>query len=385
MIAESPRSSSESLARVRVLIVLTKLSRNGAVLSLLGTLRQLERPRFEPTLFLAERPGEPEFWQAHLNEIQVAYGQHRAWPSRSPLWLGKLIGAARRTDIVIGAQETSSTYLAVLAATIAGRPVVGIIRNSLPDHLSRISKRHTRLTRILYPRLTGALAVSVGVRRSSERLIPALQGRVRTVHPPIEVDQIRKASNEPLAFPYPYVAAVGRLYDQKGFDLLIRAYALLKAQGFDRKLVIIGDGAHRPNLEELVDRLGLEEHIVMPGFTENPYPWIRGADLFVSSSRYEGFGRVIAEALAVGTPVVATDCPSGPSEILAGGRYGVLVRNESPDALAKGIRALLSDPDRLRALRESGPQRAETFAAESAGRAFERAITEALVNGKGEG
>ena len=366
---------------MRVLFVLTKLSKNGAVLSVLSTMKHLERSRFEPVLFLAEQPHELDYWQPLLGDVPIVYGlaPHRTWPHRSPSWLRNLLSAARQADVLVGAQEASSTYVAILAAKFTGKPVLGLIQNSLPDHLKQIAKQHRFLVKLLYPLLTGAVAVSDGVKESLEALVPALKRRVKTAYNLLEVEEIRAASHAEVALPsQPYIIAVGRLSYQKGFDLLLHAYTALKAQGFEPDLVILGDGSQREKLEDLAEQLGVAQHVIMPGFQDNPYPWVRGAELFVSSSRYEGFCRVIAEALAVGTPVVATDCPSGPAEVLQGGRYGLLVENGSAAALAEGICALLCDPTRLQEFSERGPARAKAFAVDSAPQAFEAAILEAL-------
>lgn len=128
--------------------------------------------------------------------------------------------------------------------------------------------------------------------------------------------------------------------------------------------MIVGEGREAARLRELAASLGVEDGVRFPGFQENPYAWIRGAEVFVSSSRFEGFCRVIAEAMAVGTPVVATDCPSGPAEVLEGGRAGVLVRSEDPEALAKGIAGLLSDPEARARFRERGRERVRAFSPE---------------------
>ena len=374
-------SQTAPRGKVRVLFVLTKLSKNGAVLSVLSTMRHLEHARFEPILFLAEQPHEMDYWRPLLGDIPVVYGlaAHRQWPHLSPLWLRKLLSAARRADVLVGAQEASSTYVAILAAKLAGKPVLGLIQNSLPDHLKQIAKQHRLLVKLLYPLLTGAVAVSDGVKESLETLVPGLKQRVKTAYNLLEVEKIQTASEREVALPtQPYIIAVGRLSYQKGFDLLLYAYAALKAQGFEPDLVILGDGSQRKNLEGLAEQLGVAQHVIMPGFQDNPYPWVKGAELFISSSRYEGFCRVIAEALAVGTPVVATDCPSGPAEVLQGGRYGLLVENKNVDALAEGIRSLVCDPARLQELSKLGPTRAKVFAVGAAPQVFEEAILEAL-------
>jgi glycosyltransferase involved in cell wall biosynthesis len=134
----------------------------------------------------------------------------------------------------------------------------------------------------------------------------------------------------------PVVLAAGRLTKQKDYPTLLRAFKLL-LQRRSARLVIIGDGEERKELERLARDLGISEHLAMPGFIGNPYCWMRCAQLFVLSSRWEGFANVVAEALACGVPVVSTDCPSGPGEILASGDFGRLVQVGDANALAQAM------------------------------------------------
>jgi glycosyltransferase involved in cell wall biosynthesis len=140
------------------------------------------------------------------------------------------------------------------------------------------------------------------------------------------------------------IVSVGRLSPEKDHASLIRAFARL-----DRtmRLEIAGDGPMRGPLQSLIRELGLTGRVRLSGFVADPFPVFRRAALAVSCSRYEGFGNAIVEALACGTPVVATDCPYGPREILADGRYGMLVPVGDPDALARAIaQAMATRPDR---------------------------------------
>ncbi len=133
------------------------------------------------------------------------------------------------------------------------------------------------------------------------------------------------------------VLAVGRLHRQKGFDILLEAFAQVLVRRKDVRLLILGEGGERSVLEQQRHRLGLDEVVEMPGYVSNPLPYMANADVFVLSSRWEGLGNVLIEALACGARVVATDCPSGPREILEQGRYGRLVPPEDPTALAKAL------------------------------------------------
>ena len=137
---------------------------------------------------------------------------------------------------------------------------------------------------------------------------------------------------------------MGRLVPQKDFPSLLRAFGRL-AERSDARLMILGEGEERPALEAWIEEHGLSDRVALPGFLANPLPAVRKASVFVMSSRFEGFGNVLVEALAVGTPVVSTDCPHGPAEILDGGAYGRLVPVGDDDALADAILASIADPD----------------------------------------
>jgi glycosyltransferase involved in cell wall biosynthesis len=130
-----------------------------------------------------------------------------------------------------------------------------------------------------------------------------------------------------------HILSVGTLKAQKDHATLIRAFSILSSK-ISAKLIILGDGPLKNNLESLIYKLGLEDCVSLPGFFIDPYPWFRSADLFVLSSQWEGFGNVLVESLECGVPVVSTNCPSGPSEILKDGRYGKLVPIGDLEAMA---------------------------------------------------
>jgi glycosyltransferase involved in cell wall biosynthesis len=142
---------------------------------------------------------------------------------------------------------------------------------------------------------------------------------------------------------WPLILSAGELCGRKGFDTLLRAFALLRARRPCR-LMILGRGGAQQALLALAAELGLAEDFALPGFVPQPYAWMAHADLFAFSSRWEGLGFVLIEALAVGTPVVATDCPNGPSEILERGRFGPLVPVDDHGAMARAMVATLDEP-----------------------------------------
>ena len=202
--------------------------------------------------------------------------------------------------------------------------------------------------KIFFPWADAIVPVSEGVGNDLIRLgIPAEQ--VTVIHNPIVTPDLIARSIEPLDHPWfveghvPIVVAVGRLTQQKDFSTLLRAFAKARVLR-PMKLIILGEGELRSELESLVGQLNLQNDVSLPGFVENPFAYVSRSDLFVLSSLFEGLPTVLIEAMAVGTPVVAADCPSGPQEILKGGLYGPLVKLSSPDELAAAMLLRLRQP-----------------------------------------
>jgi glycosyltransferase involved in cell wall biosynthesis len=164
---------------------------------------------------------------------------------------------------------------------------------------------------------------------------------------PIDIPAITQLSQADFSHPWfqpgepPVLLALGRLTEQKDFSTLLRAFALLRGSS-DARLMIIGDGPQRKDLETLANQLDIASHVQMPGFMPNPYPYLKRAAMLVLSSRWEGMPSVILEALALGVPIVSTDCQSGPSEILMSGRFGTLVPVGDVTSLADALKNTLA-------------------------------------------
>lgn len=240
-----------------------------------------------------------------------------------------------------------------LAARLAGhRPrLVAVIHNHLSAQLARQADS-VRLRRAVesLADCDRLVAVSRGVAADAEQLIGPLPHPIEVAYPALAVDRIRALATQPARAPRlatrpaDYLVAVGRLEAEKDFPTLLEAFSRLDPADAPLDLVVLGEGRERATLEAQAERLGCSTRVHLAGFADNPYPWIAGARLLVLSSLHEAFGIVLAEALALGVPVVATDCPSGPREILDGGRYGRLVPPRDPAALAAAIAATLHEP-----------------------------------------
>ena len=161
------------------------------------------------------------------------------------------------------------------------------------------------------------------------------------------------------------ILAAGRLHVSKDFPTLLRAFSLVRKE-IPSRLVILGEGEKRKELEDLAQELGIRKDHDLPGFVENPYKYMKHATVFVLSSQWEGFGNVLVEAMACGCPVISTDCPSGPREILRDGEYGVLVPPKDSEKLAQGILRVLENQDLRRELSEKGKKRALDFTVDRA-------------------
>ena len=213
------------------------------------------------------------------------------------------------------------------------------------------SKREKQLQQLrhYFPRNDGIIAVSRGVAEDVAQLIGCPLDRIRVAPNPTVTPELAQLAAEPLAHRWfgpgapPVILGVGRLMPQKDFPTLIRAFAALRAER-DCRLILLGEGPERGRLEALVADLGLGDVVELPGFVLNPYAYMARAAVFVLSSLFEGLPNALTEALAVGTPLVSTDCPNGPREILDGGRYGRLVPVGDSAALTQAIRQTLAHP-----------------------------------------
>jgi len=202
--------------------------------------------------------------------------------------------------------------------------------------------------KIAYPLANGIVAVSTGVAEDLVMSIGLTRSHVDVVYNPVVTDELYRKASMNLYHPWlapgqpPVVLGAGRLEPQKDFATLIEAFAKLRRER-DVRLMILGEGALRNSLEKQVQALGLEASVCFLGFMDNPFVYMRHAALFVLSSIYEGLPNALIQAMACGTPVVSTDCPSGPAEILEDGKWGRLVPVRDANALAYAMTATLDE------------------------------------------
>ena len=299
-------------------------------------------------------------WRVRCPRIALAARLHRRQlplltSTRLPRWAAGVAAYLdrERPDAVL-AMNVISAAAAAMALRLVRRPVrtVAVLHDVLRNR--RLLLRAHRS----YPCADAAVGVSRGVSDQFAAMPGLTPDRVHTVYNPVVSANLAERAREPVEHPWlreaggcPVILAVGRLRGVKDFPNLLAAFARLRALRPVR-LIVLGEGSLRRDLLSLARELRIAEDVDFPGFVENPYAFMARASLFVLSSRNEALPTVLIEAMACGCPVVSTDCPVGPTEILEGGRFGELVPTRDPAALADAMERALDAPPRPDVLRE---------------------------------
>ncbi|MEA3275469.1 MAG: glycosyltransferase [Pseudomonadota bacterium] len=268
----------------------------------------------------------------------------------------------RRPAALLAAKDRAGRA-AVLARRLAGTdtPILMRLGTNLSTAMADKSPPERWLRylpiRWLYPKVDQIVAVSEGVAEDTATVAHMPRDRIRVIRNPVITPELMDLAAEPCPHPWfeqgqpPVILGAGRFQRQKDFPTLIRSFARIREQRPSR-LVILGEGGGREGLQRLIAELDLGEDVDLPGFQRNPFPFVARAALFVLSSAWEGSPNVLTEAMALGTPVVSTDCPSGPRELLDGGRFGPLVPVGDVEALARAMAETLDrrlSPETLKA------------------------------------
>lgn len=328
----------------RLTLVIGSLGPGGAERNLLRLAEGLSRDGFEVTV-LTLNPSAPDFYPLPL-------GVARAYPlsevGASTRWFD-VAGQRRqrkaladslfqtRPDLVISFIDTCN--IQVLAA-VGASPIPVIVSERIDWRYHSLNWRWHLMRRWLYPKAARVVSLA----REPELSARGYWPRWRSCHianpvPSIADDRMER----PPWFGKYNLVAMGRMVEQKGFDMLLEAFALLALGRPEWHLTILGDGPLRGMLEMQVKSLNLSDRVHLPGNVSPPFPIVRAADVFVFSSRYEAFGMALAEAMACGLPVVSFDCPSGPADIVRDGIDGYLVPPNDVAGLAAAMERLMGD------------------------------------------
>ncbi|HET9837186.1 MAG TPA: glycosyltransferase [Candidatus Angelobacter sp.] len=307
-------------------------------------LRHLDRGRFDCHLALAQSGN------AYLENVPEWVSLHQIRASRMRYTLPGIIRLVRK----LRPQTILSTVGYLNVMLIAAKPFlprgVRIILREATTPSAFIAKEtaHPRqwtwFYRHFYPRAHKIICLSDSIMEEMAIRFAIPRQKLIRIYNPVDITILRLRADTQ-ANPYkesgPHLVAAGRLRSEKGFDLLLEAMPTIIRRHPVVKLAVLGEGPDEADLREQAVRLGIREHVDFLGFKDPPWPYFRHADLLVMPSRHEGMPNAVLEALALGTRVVATDCPGGIREIAQTGAQIMLVAPESPEALAEGILAAL--------------------------------------------
>ena len=361
------------MRRIRVVFAIGAMHGGGSERQLLLLLRHLDRKLFEPFLYLVYKSG-PLLDQIP-SDVPVTSFDTRV--TSSQIYLPGLMHSRRVRDYARYLKEVNAdvsydrtflmTLISAAGAQKVGVPNVSTIVTDPETGFAPVAGRFQwfkrRILHRLYNKSAQVLAVSDGAREAAIRFYGIRPDRILTLRNGVDTDWVLEQSTQPIdndwwtrdkqnetASRVVRIVSAGRLNQQKGFHLLIDALVQVRQRIHDVefRLAILGDGPHRESLEQQIADLKLSDVVHLPGFQGNAITWYRSADVFVLPSLVEGMPNVLLEAMACGTPVISSDCHSGPAEILGGGRYGRLVPPGNINALRESLTAALLDPAGIR-------------------------------------
>jgi len=291
-----------------------------------------------------------------------------------------------RPHIAVG-MGAMSNWALILAAKLTPEKMVIVVGEhgvgATEIRSDRITANIIRLlNRFLYPLADRVISVSEGVRQYLLHDLKLPETKVISISNPVDVEAIKRLSQEPVNHPWlvsknkPVILWVGRIETMKGLQYLIGAFERVLTE-IDARLIIVGEGSDQRRIHDLVTQKGLQEKVHFAGYDPNPYRYMSRSDVFAFPSLGgEGFGLVLAEAMACGLPVVSADCVTGPAEILENGRCGILVPVGDERSLANGILRILTDPLLRERLIRAGARRVADFQAAHVVASYERLFRE---------
>jgi glycosyltransferase involved in cell wall biosynthesis len=397
------------VGKLRVLFHVTHLRRGGGIeSSLMSWLRVLDRERYAiglsiaypnadlEEIYRARIPSDvavhvlgAESWLSHCRNLKstgnlgwagLLYEEALLPQVRKRVFRARFKRLAQDYDVIIDYDLSLARFAWGFA-----QPLVGISHFSLAQRLSN-NRRKYRKAADYFRRYDALVSICDAMREEGVRMFPFMAERFVTLYPGFDIADAQRRATAPMttAVPPSFIVAVTRLEEtQKDVTTLIEAYAaLVHDHGIAESLLVIGEGRHRAQLEQLAARLGVGDRVVFAGFNANPMPYVRAARLLVLSSKFEGLPTVLIEGLMLGQVLVATDCPTGPMEILDGGNAGLLVPVGDQAALANAMLRALRDPALRERLQAGALAHAKVFGTEAFGERL-RQLLQRLLPGAG--
>lgn len=332
---------------MRILFFLADLDGGGAQRTCVNLANNLSSPKIKVRFVVARSGGHATQWLSeHVDFVDLGVSR-----TRNALFRLRSELQSWRPDILFSTMVDANIIASL--ASLGLKKEMRVILRETNSHRARGDIRGIRRKLIgwAYRSADKVVALSSGVAGELSFDYNLQKQKLTTIGNPVDIESIQVAAEkakknkvEYNSVGLPVVVAIGRLTYQKGFDILIRAIAQAKQPV---KLIILGEGEERNNLLYLAEELNVAHLLVMPGFVRDLSPYLASANVFVLSSRWEGFGHVIVEAMAAGVPVISTNCPHGPADIIVDGRNAIVVNNQDELGMATALDDLLLDKEKM--------------------------------------
>lgn len=374
-----------SHAMKRILLFRPTMGEGGADRVTIKLLQHLDRSTFQPSLVLVKKDG------VLLDQVPEDVPVIDLGVSRLRFsWLKLALILHREKPDIFLSTSSGGNLVAALAHAIvpnAHRSLILSERNTFTE-VRRERRPHwlpvVPVTKHLYKRASRIIAVSEGVAKDLREALSLPEGLVTAIHNPVVDEELYELADQPIDHPWlredvPVLLAVGRLVPQKDYPSLLRAFSAIRRER-PLRLIVLGEGEERKRIERYAQQLGIRHDVDFPGFVENPFPFMRRCTVYVLASRFEGLPGALIQAMACGAPVVSTDCPSGPSEIIHSGSNGFLVPVGDWKQLAASIESLLDNPELRRSFSDAATKAAAEFGVTPMIHHYEQALLSVTTN-----
>lgn len=349
----------------KILFSMPNLPGGGAEKVLIDILKNIDETKYKITLLLNEKKGVyldqiPDYINVQSIEEKVKFVPMKLINKMGkffPKTLYRLI-IKESYDVEVAFMEGLPTRLIGNSNNKKSKKIAWVHTDLLNQHYTKNEfKKNGELN--AYNHFDEIIFVSGDAKKSFEKLFKSNVSKKRVIYNPIISNEVlEKSCIENINFEEFTIVSVGRLEQPKGYDRLIKAHASL-VKNYPHRLIILGDGSQRKKLESLIDELSVNDSVELTGFVKNPYPYIKKANVFISSSRAEGYSLVVAESIILGKAIISTKT-TGPKELLDNGKYGILCEN-SEDGIYEAIKYICENKNEISTYENLSKQRSKSF------------------------
>lgn len=339
------------------------LAGGGAERTVINIINNLDSKKFEVKLLIGTKNNN-DYINQISSEVDVKYLNKKRL--RNCFFKLRRFIKNERPDIVFTTGINNNIMLSLVNLTLLKKSRLVVRETTYRTKSTNISLLKKILTYLTYNMIADkVISLSRGVKEDLVNNFHINKEKIVVIYNPVEINKINQLKSEKINYQIrekdeKLILSVGRLVEQKDFPTLIKAFSLVQ-QKMKAKLIILGKGHLINELKSLSEQLGIKDKVLFLGFKQNPYKYMRYSDVFVLTSKVEGFGHVIVEAMTTGTPIISTNCVSGPREIIGDNKYGILVPVGDYKTLALKILELLKDEKLQKNLRLLGHKRARDF------------------------